>query len=189
MRAFPEPGGGHDRHRGPRPHGAGERPWTVRRLIASDAAAFHALRLEGFVRHPLEFRIAPEDEQGQSPAAVAARLGAEYVVGGFDPQGLAGIGGITRMSGAKLRHRALLWGMYVHERARGSGLADGIVAALLEQARAEGLERVLLTVAAANSRARRLYERWGFSEYGVEPRAIKSAAGYIDEVLMVCPLS
>ena len=30
-----------------------------------------------------------------------------------------------------------------------------------------------------------LYERFGFRRYGVEPRALKSAAGYANEVLMV----
>ena len=47
---------------------------------------------------------------------------------------------------------------------------------------------VILTVAAENARARRLYERWGFSVYGIEPRAIKLEDGYLDEALMVCPL-
>lgn len=162
--------------------------WTVRRLTATDAAAYHALRLEGFGRHPLQFRVAPEDESGLPLEAVAARLDGTFVAGGFDSYGLAGGGGLTRFEGAKLRHRALLWGMYVQERARGRGLADALMRVLLAQARTDGIEQVLLTVAADNDRARRLYARWGFSVYGIEPRAIKVEHGYLDEALMVCPL-
>lgn len=112
------------------------------------------------------------------------RLGSEYVVGGPVDGPLAGIGGLTRFTGTKLEHKALLWGMYVREEARGSGLADAIVEALLERARAEGIEMVVLTVAADNNRARRLYQRWGFALYGTEPRAVRVGDAHFDEALM-----
>src|SRR4051794_27827903 len=113
--------------------------WTVRRLSPADAASYHALRLEGFARHPLQFRVAPEDERHLTIEIVASRLDSAFVVGGFDDQGLAGVAGLSRYEGAKLRHRALLWGMYVSERARGRGLADDLMRALLSEARAEGV--------------------------------------------------
>jgi len=162
--------------------------WTVRRLTATDAAAYHALRLEGFARHPLQFRVAPQDEAGLSLEAVGARLEGTFVAGGFDSHGLVGVGGLTRFEGTKLRHRALLWGMYVREQARGSGLADALMRALLAEGRSHGIEQVILTVAADNARARRFYARWGFSVYGIEPRAIKVDHSYVDEALMICQL-
>jgi len=167
------------------PAGAAPR---VRRLLPTDAAAYHALRLEGFARHPLQFRVAPEDEADRSPEDVARRLEAEYVVGGPVGGPLLGIGGLSRFAGAKLEHKGLLWGMYVREDARGTGLAGAIVGALLERAAETGLEVVLLTVAADNLRARRLYEQWGFAVYGVEPRAARVGDAYFDEALMVCPI-
>jgi RimJ/RimL family protein N-acetyltransferase len=150
-----------------------------------DAAEYQALRLEGFVRHPLDFRIAPEDESGLSSETVAERLEREFVAGGFQGNELVGIAGLARYEGAKLRHRGLLWGMYVREQARGSGLADQLMQLLLDQAGMLALEHVILTVAAENRRARRLYERWGFSVYGLEPRAIKVNDAYYDEALMI----
>lgn len=159
--------------------------WTVRRLEAGDSAAYQALRLEGFRSEPRAFRVAPEDEAHLTPDAVAAKLSQAYVVGGFDAHGLAGIGGLSRFEGAKLRHRGLLYGMYVRPAARGRGLADLIVAALLDEARRSGYAQVLLTVVAANQRACALYERHGFRRYGVEPRAIRVDDGYLDEALMV----
>jgi len=159
--------------------------WMVRRLLPADAAAYQTLRLEGFSRHPLQFRVAPEDEAGLSLQQVGERLAGTFVAGGFDAGGLAGVAGLTRFEGAKLRHRALLWGMYVRERARGGGLADELIRALFAEARSQGVEQVILTLAADNDRARRLYQRWGFSVYGTEPRAIKVPDGYLDEVLMI----
>lgn len=157
----------------------------VRRLLGTDAAAFHALRLEGFERHPLQFRYAVEDESGLTLAQVAERLEREYVVGGHRDGVLAGIGGLSGVAGSKLRHKALLWGMYLRDDARGTGLADAIVQALLSRARGEGFRQVLLTVAAENVAALRLYRRWGFERYGVEPDAVRSGSGYFAEVLMV----
>ena len=82
--------------------------------------------------------------------------------------------------------------MYVRESARGQGLADAIVSRLLEHARDRGVEIVQLTVMADNARARRFYERCGFTTYGVEPRAVKARDGerslYLDEALMAIRL-
>jgi len=185
----PPDGSGYSIEQGPGQVSSDNVPsWTVRRLRAGDAAAFHALRLEGFTRNPGEFRVAVEDESGLELDRVAARLESTYVAGGFDAEGLAGIAGLTRYDGAKLRHRALLWGMYLHERARGRSLADRLVEDLLAEARRQGIEQVVLTVVAANLRARRLYERWGFTVYGVEPGAVRTAGGDLDEALMLCRL-
>jgi ribosomal protein S18 acetylase RimI-like enzyme len=79
--------------------------------------------------------------------------------------------------------------MYVRPAARGARVGDVLMDFLLAQARADGIEQMILTVAAENARARRLYERWGFSVYGTEPRAIKLHDGYLDELLMQCPLA
>jgi GNAT superfamily N-acetyltransferase len=156
----------------------------LRRLMPNDAAAYRALRIEGFAAHPTEFRYSPADERAQTPAETDRRLAESFVVGAFAGGELSGIGGWTRLAGEKLRHKGLLWGMYVHPRARGTGAGDRIVEAIVEDARRE-VEMLLLTVAAPNDRARRLYERWGFEVYGTEPGAVKTGDVYVDEVLMV----
>ena len=57
---------------------------------------------------------------------------------------------------------AHLVAMWVASHARGSGVADALVAALVEGARSSGLQRVVLDVADGNERARGFYERCGF---------------------------
>jgi len=158
---------------------------TTRRLTAADAAAFHAIRLEGLTLHPSQFRSAPEDWAGARLADVADRLTRDVVIGGFAGDTLVGVGGLGRESRPRLRHKAFIWGMYVRQLARGTGLADAIVERLLDHARADGVERVLLTVSADNWPARRLYERCGFEVYGIEAHAIKMGDQYVDEAMMV----
>jgi ribosomal protein S18 acetylase RimI-like enzyme len=155
----------------------------VRRLGPEDAA-FHALRVEGFARHPLLFRYSPGEEAVYSPAAVQARLAGEFVVGAEVDGVLSGIGGFSRLTGEKLRHKGLLWGMYVRDEARGLGLGDRIVDAIVRHA-SEHVELLQLTVMADNPRAIRLYERWGFEAYGTEPGAVKVGGRLLDELLMV----
>lgn len=60
--------------------------------------------------------------------------------------------------------------------------------ALVAEARAGGIEQIILTVVAGNARARRVCQRWGFSGCGTEPRAIKVGDVYLDEELMTCRL-
>src|SRR4051812_33543708 len=156
----------------------------IRRLAPADADAYRALRIEGFAAHPLEFRYSSGDEVALTLADAERRLAESFVAGVFAECELVGIGGWTRFAGEKLRHKGLLWGMYLRRSARGSGAASAIVRAIEADARRE-VEQLLLTVAAPNERARRLYERHGFVAYGTEPRAVRAGdAVYIDEVLM-----
>jgi ribosomal protein S18 acetylase RimI-like enzyme len=88
----------------------------------------------------------------------------------------------------KLRHKAVLWGMYVRPEARRTGLAAALVQHVIEHARPL-VEEICLTVVASNVAARRLYSAAGFKEYGLERRALKVGREYYDEVLMALPLS
>lgn len=160
-----------------------ETAFELRRLGPGDAAAYRALRLEGFAAHPLDFRYSPADEAALTLAETEGRLAGSFVAGVFAGGALCGIGGWTRLAGEKLRHKGLLWGMYVQPQLRGTGAADRIVEAIVDDARGQ-VEILLLTVAAPNERARRLYERWGFTVYGTEPMAVRAGDTYIDEVLM-----
>jgi ribosomal protein S18 acetylase RimI-like enzyme len=156
----------------------------IRRLGPHDAPEFRALRREGFIRFPLQFRYAPQDEDGVSVAETERRLAEQFVAGAFVDGALAGIAGFSRFAGRKLCHKGLLWGMYVRPETQGTGLGGALVEAVLDHARGE-VETVQLTVMDGNPRARRLYERHGFVEYGREPGAVKAGDGYLDEILMI----
>lgn len=46
------------------------------------------------------------------------------------------------------------------------------------------VEQLTLTVVQGNDAALALYQKYELQPYGMEPRALKTAAGYADEVLM-----
>ncbi len=156
---------------------------TVKHLAQQDAGDFRHIRLEGFRLQDREFRSSPEDEA--SVVEAAARLEQDFVVGAYEAHDLIGIAGLSRVIGTKLKHKALLWGMYVRAAHRGSGVSDAIMRALVDRARLD-VESIILTVVNGNRPAVRFYERWGFRTYGVEPASVRLADGsYLDEALMI----
>ena len=73
--------------------------------------------------------------------------------------------------------------MHVRSNARKAGVGRRLVETIIEFAR-QRVELVQLSVVSENEQARRLYERLGFVEYGIEKNALKQDGRYYDEVLM-----
>jgi GNAT superfamily N-acetyltransferase len=159
--------------------------FVIRRLGPDDVEAFFALRLRCMDDAALQFRSAPEDVAHEGLAHWQERLAADddRIVGVFDGDALIGIGGITRDWRVKLRHKALLFGMFVEPDAAGRGVGRMIVDALI--AEAHGFVSSLhLTLMADNDRALALYQRCGFTIYGCEPQSVMQPDGPGDELLM-----
>jgi RimJ/RimL family protein N-acetyltransferase len=161
----------------------------VRRLEASDVADYRELRLESMKVHPEAFGASWESE-GEKPISWwAERLQTTTVFGGWvNNSPLVGVAGFAVYDTPKLRHKGVLWGMYVRLEARGTGLAAALVQQVVAHARTL-VEQVCLTVVASNVAARRLYNAAGFEEYGLERRGLKVGSEYYDQVLMVLPLN
>ncbi|MEP6791286.1 MAG: GNAT family N-acetyltransferase [Ramlibacter sp.] len=147
----------------------------IRRLIASDAADYRVLRLRALREHPQAFTSSFEEVQQQPPEVMQQRLEnpGQKVWGAFDSQRLCGYVGLDRETRAKNRHKACVAGMYVEPEQAGRGTGRALLEALLQEARRDGLELLVLTVTEGNSGAIQLYERCGFKSFGVEPGAIK----------------
>ena len=158
--------------------------FSIRRLAGAEAALFRAIRLEGLELDPSAFGATLAEETTRPLEWVAARLEEGSVFGAFRGESLDGVAGFRPLEGARARHKGVLWGMYVRPRARGAGMGRALLETVLVHA-AERVEQVLLSVARSNRPARQLYERSGFVEYGIEPRALRSGEAYEDEILMV----
>lgn len=156
---------------------------SIRRLESGDAAAFRAIRLEALERHPEAFQSVYRDEVAVPLAQIAERLARSTVFGASRGDGLVGMAGFFVHQGEKVRHKGVLWGMYVQEEARSLGIGAALVERVITHARTE-VEILGLAVVTENASARRLYERLGFIAYGTEPRAMKQNGVYYDEVLM-----
>jgi RimJ/RimL family protein N-acetyltransferase len=162
--------------------------FKVRRLEAGDVAIYRELRLEALANNPEAFGASWEDESVKPRSWWTERLEANAVFGGWiDRSPLLGIAGFHVNGAAKLRHKGILWGMYVRPDGRGTGLAASLVQRVIEQARPL-VEEICLTVVSSNAAAHRLYRAAGFEQYGLERRALKVGNEYHDEVLMALSL-
>ena len=111
------------------------------------------------------------------------RLASASSFGGFIDGKLSGMVVFSRPSRPKLAHTGDIGAMYVRDTARGTGLADALMTALLDHA-SRVVEQVQLTVNAENARAIKFYERHGFREIGRIPRSLHVGDRYYDDLLM-----
>ena len=158
--------------------------FIVRRLTAEDAEDFLALRLEGLSRHPQAFGADTARDAALGMDEWRRRLAGNPVFGGFHDDRLVGAAGMYRESPMKMRHKAVLWGVYVTEAARGLGLGRALVEAAVAEARQQ-VEQVMTSVSVGNQAALDLYLSLGFQLWGVQPRALKVEDRYIDEIELI----
>jgi ribosomal protein S18 acetylase RimI-like enzyme len=137
----------------------------VQRAGLADLEVVRTLRLRALVDAPQAFGSTYEREVSFTRDVWAARLGmrsnAHFIAGNDLPVGMVAVVHDNEDSGV-----AWLVGMWVDPDARGSGVADELVAAAIEWASTEGFAAVRLHVTQGNERAKRLYVRHGFSRTG-----------------------
>jgi ribosomal protein S18 acetylase RimI-like enzyme len=151
--------------------------------MPSDAASYRDIRLEGLRCNPEAFGSTFETENARPLTFFSERLGGSESFGAFYGEELVGIAGLLIRPGQKEAHKSLLVGMYVRPSARKAGIGRKLVETIIECARGR-VELIQLAVVSDNEQARRLYERLGFVEYGLEKKALKQYGRYYDEVLM-----
>lgn len=157
---------------------------AIRRLDVSDVEDYRAIRLSALERAPEAFGSVHAIEASRPMAAFAERLATSAVFGAYVEGRIVGMIGFKQESGPKNAHKGFIWGFYVEPDMRQRGVGTRLIASLIAAAR-DTVEQLTLTVVHQNEAAIALYKRLGFTVYGVEPRALKAAAGYSDEALMV----
>ena len=164
----------------------------IRRLVPEDAPVYRALRLRGFQEHAEAFTSSFEEESLRPLSYSEQRLAVDSAAcfwGAFVDGQLAGLVGLDRETRIKNRHKAVVIGMVVAPEFAGLGLGRKLLDVLVQHARSVGLELLVLTVTAGNTRAQQLYERAGFAVWGTEPRAIRVDNRYHDKVHMFLSLN
>jgi ribosomal protein S18 acetylase RimI-like enzyme len=160
----------------------------VRRLAVEEAEGYREIRLEALAAHPEAFASTLAAEGALPLAAFAERLRNSAVFAAFAGSRILGIAGFFAHEGEKQAHKGVFWGMYVRPAARRAGVGRQLVAAVLDHAR-DRVELIQLSVVVGNDPARRLYQSFGFTEYGIEKNALKHAGRYWDDALMALALS
>jgi ribosomal-protein-alanine N-acetyltransferase len=118
------------------------------------AAGIHRVETESFSRPWSEQAILAEMENGHSTLLVA--LDGEQVVGWAGMESVCGEGSVTNIA--------------VLPAFRRQGVGRRLTAALIEQARRQECEFLMLEVRVSNTPAIALYEELGFARIGVRPR-------------------
>lgn len=167
---------------------------VIRRLAEEDVASFRTLRLRAVREHPAGFAVSFEEAASEPIESIAQSLYPEnqtrgdFVLGAFD-ETLIGMVGLHRETLTKMRHKALIWGMYVQQEAQGRGVGRALLEHAIAAARTQpDLDQLMLAVGSTNKAAQQLYQSLGFQTYGTEPRALRLGDQYLDECLMLLRL-
>jgi L-amino acid N-acyltransferase YncA len=163
----------------------------IRKLAKDDAAALQACRLFGLRESPDAFLVTLDEVSDTPVAQVEADLLDPDMcyVGAFDGGELVGFMRFVRFRRAARRHVAEVRSVYVKQAARGRKTGTKLLRQLQQEAKAAGLESLVLSVLEDNVAARRLYESSGFRLYGTEPRAIRKGDRTLAQSLYELDLS
>lgn len=84
----------------------------------------------------------------------------------------------------RARHRAAM-GLSILKSHWHMGVGSAMLQAMIDAAKSTPLEQLELSVAAGNARAKALYDRFGFAEYGRLPRGMKYRDGRYDDLILM----
>ncbi|MBV8665528.1 MAG: GNAT family N-acetyltransferase [Burkholderiaceae bacterium] len=165
--------------------------FDIRPLNACDAAAFKEIRLQAISDSPSATWSTYGEEVKRTTQEVEARIQrteTQVVFGAFIDTKLVGIAGLRREPLEQIRHKAVLWGVFVVPDQRREGLARKLFSRVLTCAREEGVLQIQLCVNVENTKARNLYLSLGFKPFGLEPRSMRVGDKYFDEEHMALRL-
>jgi ribosomal protein S18 acetylase RimI-like enzyme len=151
--------------------------------IKSDQVKLYKMFLNyGLINDEDNFRITPNDDLN-APFPTKDKSDS-FTLGAFSDNDLVGVVSFARDGSdrEKLRHKGILFRMYVSKDYRGQGIAKKLIEKLIERVRqVSDIEQINLTVIAHNDKAKKLYEKFGFVTFGSENEAIKWKGNYFTE--------
>ncbi len=163
----------------------------IRRLLAEDAETFRHFRAHALSVAPEAFGESLEEHLKQPVETTASRLEADgsFVLGAFEGDRLCGTVGFFHDQRVKRRQKGWIWGMFVDDAWRGSGVGRRLMEEAIRMARLNPeIRQVQLSVVTTQGAARKLYASLGFEPWGLEPRALLVGDRLLDEEHMVLKL-
>ncbi len=144
---------------------------AIRRVRPEDWQIYRQVRLAALAEAPYAFMSTLEREQAFEENVWRQRLGSATAATFLawrdgEPAGTATGKADDQEDEYAVPGAWQLVGMWVDPRARGLGVADALVEAVADHARAQGAESLVLWVTEINDRARGFYERMGFARTG-----------------------
>ncbi len=165
-----------------------------RPLTVAEAEAFRNLRLYALQESPAAFSSAYEDELSRPLTHTIERLKNQQqpnncIFGTFEDDLLIGMAGFFQHEAIKLRHKSIIWGVYVHPDRRRQGIARHLMTTIIEQAKGlPAVKQIHIAVINENTAAKSLYVSLGFVEWGIEPRALLVNGIFYNEAYLTLKL-
>ena len=160
---------------------------TIREAGAADVLQYRELRLHALQNAPTAFSSDYEVNLSQPISFWEGRLARSpsrtLFFAEFETQ-LIGMTGIGKGESPKTKHSADIYSVYVQPAWRGLHIAEALIEACIEWAKAREVNIVKLGVLSSSTSAIRCYQRCGFIIYGTEPRGIFYEGQYYDGYLM-----
>lgn len=151
-----------------------------------DIKAYYDLQIKAITDEPQFFRVSAVDIVGE--VFPTKDTFENFTLGAFSDKGeLLGTVGFKRDLFVKLKHKDLIFRMYVSKKAKGHGVGRKLLQVCTERTiLGEGLRQIYLTVVATNHRVKNLYLSEGFKTFTVERNSIQVAENqFFDEDSMI----
>ncbi|MCU4577957.1 GNAT family N-acetyltransferase [Acinetobacter courvalinii] len=144
---------------------------------------FREIRLSALAKAPEMFGSTYDVEIVKPLSFFQSCLSNSTIFGVYHKDRIIGLAALIQESGIKLAHKAVLSSVFIEPEFQSQGIATALLRAVIAYSQAQ-VEQVLLTVAADNQSAIKLYQKMGFEMYEVEKKALKNNNEYTDELLM-----
>ncbi|WP_069162570.1 GNAT family N-acetyltransferase [Nocardia altamirensis] len=146
---------------------------NTRRLIGDDWQLHRDVQLAGLLDAPYSALVTHAEAAQRSEADWRRRLSEAVQFMAFLDDVPVGMGAGARPEGP---NAPTLTSMWVAPEARGKGVGDALVLAVLDWARSEHFDRIALWVLDGNDAAEQLYRRHGFARTGQKEAMPRDAA-------------
>lgn len=163
--------------------------FEIREITSAQSRIYKDFTAQGFTEDANAFRIAPEDDV-DAPFPTNDTEDS-FTLGMYENNVLAGVVSFERdgKNRRKLRHKGILFRMYVSSKFRGKGYSKLLMKAVIERVKKiKDIEQINLTVISSNEAAKSLYKQYNFVTYSSEKNAVKWNGSYLDEDSMALKL-
>lgn len=163
---------------------------TYKILTPADAAAYRLIRLEALRLFADNFGSNYAEEKAKPKLAfegfIEQQTPGRFIAGAFDNGELIGICGFARDESFKSNHKGLVIQMYVRQKYSGRGVGRQLLQTVIQRAfTIPGVEQLILGVITTNTSAIKLYEKVGFTAFGIHHNYFKDGDNYQHQQFMI----
>lgn len=157
---------------------------TIRKLTTNDFDEWKQVRLEAVKNQPESFgesynNIVEQDSEWFKKSLANGTTFAKII-----EDNIAGLAGTFTMKPGNMKHRAVLFGLYVKPEHRGKKIAEALINHIIEYVKPYHTQ-LQATVTTNNEVAIALYKKHGFEIYGTDSNVLLIDGSYYDEYLML----